>query len=175
MCIFDHLLDLWQPKESSDTAAADVGLCLELLLLLSCCHSQDNKVSREKKKKRHKSTLKSVFSSLHVPFILCMCEKHLKCFFPPLLCKYEYEKKCQDVLGEAVDIREVEDYFLEIHCLMIVSMFCICQGQDRRSDVLLCCWNNQLNADLLHQHNSRGHLAVSTACRLGCRFLPHVF
>lgn len=109
-----------------------------------------------------------------VPFILCMCEKLQKCcfflffFFSPSTfssCNNEYAKKCQDVLGEAVDIREDTDYFLEVHCLMIVGvcMFCICQGQDRWSEVLLCCSSHKLNADPLRQQYSGGHFTFSTA------------
>lgn len=73
---------------------------------------------------KEKSTLESVFAALCVPFILCMCEKLQMCcfFFPSAFssCNYEYGKKCQYVLGDAVDIREVAGYFLEVHCLMIV-------------------------------------------------------
>lgn len=90
-----------------------------------------------------KNTEEGFSAALCAPFIICMCEELQNCcysFFPPSAFpprNYEYGKKCQDVLGEggAVDIREVADFFLEVHRVMIVfaCVLCICQGQDRWS------------------------------------------
>ena len=72
-----------------------------------------------------------------------MCEKLLKCcFFPSAsssLCKYEYGKKCQDVFGEAVDIREVMDYFLEVCCLMIACVCVLHMPGTRQVDLMCFC------------------------------------
>lgn len=86
------------------------------------------------------------------------------------LCKYEYGKKCQDVLGggRAVDIREVADYFLEVHCLMNVCMcVCVCfaYAKDKTGDLMCLCVAEIISAiQISHiQHNNtttRTHFTV---------------